>query len=76
VRTLAAVLVVLGGCVEPTQYQGLIPVDHRGLARRLDALCRAGAGDDVTQQACAEEREGEPPAPARGGRGGAPRTAR
>jgi hypothetical protein len=60
VKALAAVLCLfaLVACVEPTQYQGAIRIDHRGLQRRLNALCRIGAGDEVTQQACADP---EPP---------------
>ncbi len=66
-KSLAAVLALtlLGACVEPTQYQGTIPIDHRGLQRRLEALCRIGAGDEVTQQACVDP---DPPAPVRDGK--------
>ena len=48
-----AVLALCGfGCGPPKPYQGLIPIDHRGLAARMAALCRLGLAPGEAADAC------------------------
>jgi hypothetical protein len=49
---VAAALSWLTACVVPKPYDGLIPVDHEGAARRLSVLCHFGVGDDIARAAC------------------------
>jgi hypothetical protein len=40
------------GCRPPRQYQGMIHVDHEGLAARMNALCRLGLAPGEAADAC------------------------
>ncbi len=42
----------LSGCLAPTQYNGDIPVDHQGFAKRFDTVCRVTTADQAAKDAC------------------------
>ncbi len=49
---VAALLLGAAACAPPTQYRGLIRIDHRGVALRLHMLCLIGLARGETKPLC------------------------
>ena len=61
---LLALALLLGACVQPKQYGGMMQIDQAGVAHRLHVLCLLQVGPSVAEESCGPAEPAAVAAPA------------